>query len=254
MRPSLRQVLFKQQQTKSLDWEYVGIGAGTSPTSGNATPTEPAGVAQGDLLVCVIAYRDTAAFTAPAGWTIVQQQSSGNTDVDVPTSIASGLIAYIVRGASAPSYVFTRTGGDIAIPRVTAYRPVNGTITFDESNSVTLGVAGTTVSMTGFTTNAANSLIVVGACGASNSSATDFDAATDPTTGSGAGNTTTTGTITAGTWRRRNSTGSSNGADTNVSIADAVRATAGATGDIQYTAAASRRHVIVGAAFTLTPT
>lgn len=235
-------------------WEYIANGAFASSTSGNVTPTEPTGAAQGDLLVCVIAYRDTAAFTAPAGWTIVQQQSSGNTDVDVTTSIASGLIAYIVRGASAPSYTFTRTGGDIAIARVMAYRPVGGTITFDESNSATLGTAGTTVSMTGFTTNDADSLIVVGACGASNSNATAFDAATDPTTGSGAGNTTTTGTITAGTWRRRNATGSTNGADTNLSIADAVRATAGATGDIQYTAAASRRHAIVGAAFTLTVT
>lgn len=234
-------------------WSYVGIGGGTSPTSGNVTPTEPTGAAQGDLLVCVISYRGSAAFTAPAGWTIVQQESSGNTDVDVSTSIASGLIAYIVRGASAPSYTFTRTGGDIAIARVVAYTPVGGTITFDESNSATLGSAGTTVSMTGLTTNAANSLIVVGACGASNSAASAFDAATDPTTGSGAGNTTTTGTITAGTWRRRNSTGSTNGADTNISIADAVRATAGATGDIQYTAASSRRHAIVGAAFTITP-
>ena len=235
-------------------WEYVGIGAGTTVSSGNATPTEPAGAASGDLLVCVISYRGSAAFTAPSGWTIVEQESSGNTDVDVSTSIASGLIAYIVRGASAPSYVFTRTGGDVAIPRVTAYRPVGGTITFDESNSATLGTAGTTVSMTGFTTNDANSLIVVGACGASNSTATDFDAATDPTTGSGSGSSTATGAIAAGTWRRRNSTGTTTGADTNISIADAVRATAGATGDIQYTAAASRRHVIVGAAFTITST
>ena len=234
-------------------WSYVGVGAGTSPTSGNVTPTEPTGAAQGDLLVCVISYRSSAAFTAPAGWTIVQQESSGNTDVDVSTSIASGLIAYIVRGASAPSYTFTRTGGDIAIARVVAYTPVGGTITFDESNSATLGSASTTVSMTGLTTNAADSLIVVGACGASNSTATAFVAATDPSTGSGASSTTTAGTIVSGTWRRRNSTGSTNGADTNISIADAVRATAGATGDIQYTAAASRCHVIVGAAFTLTP-
>ena len=234
-------------------WELVAVGGGVGGSSGNATPSEPTGAAQGDLLVAVISYRDTATFTAPAGWTIVEQESSGNTDVDVSTSIASGLIAYIIRGASAPSYTFTRTGGDVYLSRVVAYRPVGGTITFDESNSATLGSASTTVSMTGFTTNAADSLIVVGSCGASNSTASAFVAATDPSTGSGVTTSTSPGAIATGTWRRRNSSGSTNGADTNLSIADAVRATAGATGDIQYTAASSRRHAIVGAAFTLTP-
>jgi hypothetical protein len=74
------------------------------------------GIQEGDLIVAGIASRSSEAFTLPVGWSLVAtQQTSGNGNFP-PSATASGVMAYVVRGATPPSRVFTRSGGsDVAI-------------------------------------------------------------------------------------------------------------------------------------------
>lgn len=70
---------------------------------GNLTATEPAGAAEGDILVAIWE-QDNSAVTLglPAGWTEVQRGNDG--------SAFAWVVGYIVRGASAPSLTFTASG------------------------------------------------------------------------------------------------------------------------------------------------
>jgi hypothetical protein len=229
-----------------MPWGVPKIGSLVEVASGNITLTEPASVAQGDLMVACIGYRSNAAFTLPSGWTLcAPQQSSG--DTDATNGIASGVMAYIVRGASAPSLVFTRTGGDVAQGRIISYSG-GGSSPYVTGSSATLGSASATVTTATLTTPHANCLIVAMSSAGDTLSASAFDAATDPTTASGATDTTTA--PTAGTWIERADNSTGTGADHGLAIADAVRATAGATGTIQATISASARHVMIAAVFT----
>lgn len=230
-------------------WTLVGIGGAATATSGNLALTAPAGGQKGDLYVAVIAYRSNAAFTGPANWTIHQQQSTGNTSTTTNTSIGSGLIASIVHSGTAPATTFTRTLGDVALGRIFIYRASNGYPTFMTSSSSTAAANATALSTAELNITGADTLIVAGFCGADNTTVSTFDAATDPTTASGATDTTTP--PTAGTWYERADTGTNTGADTALGIADAVKATPGLTGSITCTAGVSSRHVMVAAAFNV---
>jgi hypothetical protein len=232
-----------------MPWGVPKIGALATAASGDLTLIEPAGIAQGDLMVACIGYRDSAAFTLPSGgeWTLVAtQQSSG--DIDATFGIASGLMAWAVRGAGAPNLVFTRTAGDIAQGRLLCYTGATAA-PFDVGTANTLASASATVTTATFTTAEANELIVAMTSAGDNLTATAFDAATDPTTASGATDTTTA--PTAGTWIERTDDGTNTGADNGLATADAIRATAGATGTIQATISGSARHVMIAAAFKL---
>ena len=232
-----------------MAWSIVAVGAVATPVaSGNYTMTEPAGATDGDLLVACLSFRSNVAFGLPSGWALVAtQQNSG--DVDNTNGIASGLMAYIVRGPSAPALTFTRTGGDLALGRIVAYRGNHATAPLDTGSSNTLAVANATATTATITTAEAEELIVAFCSPGDNLTGSAFDAATDPTTASGATDTTTA--PTNGTWIERADSGSVTGADGACIIADAVRATAGATGTIQATISASARHVMVAGAFKL---
>jgi hypothetical protein len=232
-------------------WGVPKIGALATPvTSGNLTLAEPAGIAAGDLMVACIAYRSNAAFTVPGDWNLVAtQQSSG--DIDATNGIASGLMMWCVRGGSAPTLTFNRTGGDVASGRIIAYEGGHASAPFDTGTANTLGAASATVTTGTLTTAEAGELIVAMVSCGDNLTTSAFDAATDPTTASGATDTTTA--PTAGTWLERADDGSNTGADWGMAIADAIRATAGATGTIQATVSASARHVMIAAAFKLSP-
>jgi hypothetical protein len=159
-------------------------------------------------------------------------------------------MSYCIRGASAPGLVFTRTLGDVARAYIVAYRGVASSGTLVTQGSTTLAVAATAVSVTGVTTSNANDLIVVGGCNARNSTFTTFDAATDPATDSGT-NSSQTGNPIAGTWQERGDISTNSGADCGVAVADALRATGGATGNITMTASASARHVVLIGVFKM---
>lgn len=201
--------------------------------SGDLTFTEPSGAAQGDLLVVVIAYRDTAAFAAPSGWTLEKQESSGNTSTTTNTSIGSGLVAWIIRGGSAPALTFTRTGGDVAFGRIAAYKGVHQGNPARTSSSNTLAANSATVTTAALSVEAGD-LIVIGACGADNTTASAYLGATDPL---------------ANHFKERGDNNTTTGADTTVALADAVARKQGSTGTLQYTAGNSSRHVCIAVAF-----
>lgn len=228
----------------------IGTPVETTVSGGDLTLGEPAGIAQGDLLIACIAYRSNAAFSVPGtgGWSVVAtQQSSG--DIDATNGIASGLMAWCIRGASAPGLTFTRTGGDVARGCLIAYSGGHASAPYDTGSANTLGAASVTVTTGTITTAEAGELIVAMMAGGDNYTTSAFDAATDPTTASGATDTTTA--PTNGTWIERSDSGSNTGADTSLAIADAIRATAGATGTIQCTTSGAGRSVMIAGAFKL---
>jgi hypothetical protein len=232
-----------------MAWGVPKIGNLAAAASGNLALSEPAGIAAGDLMVACIGYRSNAAFTVPGDWNLVAtQQSSG--DTDATNGIASGLMMWCIRGGSPPTLTFNRTAGDVAQGRILAYSGATAS-PFDAGTANTLGSASTTVTTGTITTAEANELIVAMVSAGDNLSSSAFDAATDPTTASGATDTTTA--PTAGTWIERADDGTGTGADHGLAIADAIRASAGATGTIQATVSASARHVMIAAAFKMQP-
>lgn len=215
---------------------YAGVSSAVEVASGNITLTEPTGVQAGDLLVACISYRSTAAFTLPTGWALVATQNSGgNTTVNTVGSIVSCLMAYIVRGSSAPSLVFTRTAGDLALGRITAFRGTSSESPYDAGTTTVLGAASVTVNGAAVTTTQANELLVMAAAMARNNTAS-AEAATDPP---------------AAGWREAADSGTITGADGALAVAYATKGVAGSTGTPTYTASASALHGnIVGAFFT----
>jgi len=241
-----------------VPWNTELLGATAEVASGNLTLTEPAGVQVGDLLIACISYRSNAAFTRPSGWNDATSQNTGNTTANNTTSIGSGFMAYIVRGTSAPNLTFARTGGDVALGRIISYRGGAPGVSLTATGSTTMGATGTAISVAGVTTITPRDLIVVAACGARANTFSAF-AATNPATSSGT-NSAQTADPLEGTWQERSDNSTTTGADCTLAIADAVRSTAGATGNITATASASARHVVLIAAFredipvALTPT
>lgn len=230
-----------------MPWNWCGINAPTAVASGDLTFSEPAGSEEGDLFVASITYRSTTAFTLPALWEIVDVQlSGGNTTVNGTGSIASGLMAYIVRGSSAPDLVFERTGGDMAIGTLLSYRGGKLVGVYDTGRAELIAAQSTSITLPAITTANAEELLVMMAALARNTTASAFDAVTAPTVASGATNTTSEPTLN--TWLERNDRGSTSGADGAIAVADAIKTASGTTGQLSYTAAAAARHAqIVGA-------
>jgi hypothetical protein len=225
-----------------------GSAPGVIPTSGSITLNEPATVAEGDLMVACIAARGNASFTLPTGWTLVAQHTSGDTTVG--DGIASGLMAYIIRGASAPDLVFTRTGGDVAYGRIEAYSSPAASSPFDTHSATTLAATSTTAGTPGLTTAEDGELLVAMLAQGRLTSATNMAAATDPTVVSGAD--AVSGPM-MGTWLERVDVNSSSGADLALAVFDSVKRTAGATGNFTATSAATNRSVMIVAAFKRLP-
>lgn len=207
----------------------------TEVTSGNLTLTEPSGSTEGDLLVAGIAYRSNAAFTVPSGWALAAtQQSSGNTVTTTVGGIGSGLLAYIVRGASAPSFTFTRTAGDVAQGAVACYRCAPGyTWVYDIGSSATMAANGTTVSTAAFTTASTGELLVMMGAGGDNLTFSSYSS--------------TSTKIRAFTQRFQDAT--TTGADGTLAIADSIQASVATTGTLQYTSTGSDRNVIAVGGF-----
>jgi hypothetical protein len=214
--------------------------AGTVVVNGNVVASEPTGATAGDLLIYFITYRDSATFTFDPAWTVVYQDPGNLTDTP---GIA---IAYMKRGASAPNYTVTRTGGATAIGKVWAWRPTAGNAVLDTFSQNFVTPASTTMTAPSITTALANELLV--AVSNSWTSGTTISAfqATDPATASGA--TDTTNAPTAGQWRERYE--NTNTAE--MAIADAIKSTAGATGTVQATFSTSQKGRLLVMAFKLT--
>lgn len=228
-------------------WQFVGIwGDNTAPT-GDVTIQEPAGVQNGDLLIAAIAYRDTPDFTYPAGWTDAATPFTGANTASDNTGIPSGLLAYQIRSGT-PNLTFVRSApGGVSQAYCVAYRKISGTPVLDTSSSNRLSSASTTVTTPTLTTSQDNVLLVAFAAQARNSSITNFKAATDPSTQSGGS--TSSATPTSTQWLLRASAGTSSGAHVRGAVADAIKATAGATGTMQYTSSTGAKDGLLVGAF-----
>ncbi len=231
-----------------MAWGVPKIGTSVIDATGNFDLVEPAGVAQGDLMVACIAMRGNAVVSL-SGWTAAAtQQNSG--DTDTTDGIASGAMFYVVRGSSAPNLTVTRTGGDVAYAKIISYSGVSLTAPYDTGSAATQGSAGNTPTTATFNTALDNELIVAMVAYGDQYTVSAFDAATNPATASGATDTTTA--PTSNTWIERFDANSNTGADTGIGIADGIKATAGATGTIQATvSSASGRNVMMAAAFNM---
>lgn len=232
-----------------MAWTLVGVGTPASVASGNLTVNEPAGCQAGDLLVMGIAYRSTVFVDTPGDWNLLNFEISGDTATNA-NGIGSGGLYYCIRGSSAPTSTFTRTGGNAALGCIVAYRGVDSSDpTGTQTTSATLGASGTAVSTVGIETDTNNALIVAMLAGGGDTTVSGFDAATDPSTASGA--TDTSNDPTAGTWRERTDSLTTAGADTTLAMADAIKATAGVTGTLSCTTANGFRSVMVAASFNM---
>jgi hypothetical protein len=230
-----------------MAWGVPKLGTVAEVASGALTLAEPAGTAQGDLQIACIAIRSTVGFTN-ADWTKIEGQLSG--DTDATNGIAAGEMWYRVRGAAAGTLQFSRTGGDLGRGCILGYTggKQNATVVLGNHSSNTLAVASATATTGTISTTEATELIVAMSSAGDNLTASAFDA-TDPSTASGATDTTTA--PTAGTWIERTDTGTNTGADGGLAVADAIRANAGATGTIQATISGTGRHVMIASAFRM---
>jgi len=232
-------------------WSIVGVGAVVEVTGTAHALTEPAGIASGDLLIACISSRiaSTTPITIPAGWTAVGQQNNNNT-LTTTSAAASGVMAYIIRGASAPALTFTHpTAPSVAIGRTIAYR--NSTMAlpdpWDQGVVGTTAVNTTAVSFSGFPVGVDGELMVAMMAGGQEAAWSAFKSANTPSTASGATDTTTAPSTT--TWIERADTNTTTGADTSLAIFDAVKATKGATGNLTATASLGASHVLAMASF-----
>jgi hypothetical protein len=87
---------------------YRTISAAVAVASGTLTLTEPTGATTDDLLIACIGYRGTSATapTLPTNWLQIEKRFISNTATNANAS-SSLIMAYIKRGATAPSFAFT---------------------------------------------------------------------------------------------------------------------------------------------------
>lgn len=230
----------------------VGVASAVEVASGNLTLVTTGAVpSTGDLVIACIAYRSTPAFAAPdASWSIIEQQSSGNTSTTASTAIASGVMMVCESWpASPPSLVFTRTGGDVARGLLLVYRGQKASGALDTHSSATLAANSTTPATASITTATEQELLVAMVAGADNHNVSAFRAVTEPTTSSGARNEDTVGINGENAWFQRHDSTTTTGADTSIAVGDAIKPTAGATGEVQATHVVSSRHVMIVASF-----
>jgi hypothetical protein len=232
-----------------MAWTIVGVSSVVEATATPLTLTEPAGVADGDLLVACIASRTTATTAVTAtGWTAVGSQNNNNT-LTTGSALASGTMLYLIRSGT-PTLAFTLpTGISVALGRIVAYRGHAATTPLDVATAVTTAVSTTSVSVTGLTTTQADDLIVAMVSGGQEAAWSSFNA----TTPSGASGATDTSTAPSATWRERADSVTTTGADTSLGVFDALKTAAGATGNLTATASVAAGHVVIAGAFKIKP-
>ena len=234
-----------------VPWSFVGVSAVVETLTTTLNLTEPAGVADGDLLIATIASRTTATTAiSNTGWTAVNSQNTNNTTAST-SGIASGTMLYQVR-AGTPDLSFTLPAGiSVALGRIVAYRGNATTTPLDVSTAATTAAVTTACSWTGLTTTQDDDLIVAMVAGGQEAAWSAFNNVTTPIGASGATDTASAPSPTA--WIERADSLTTNGADTSLAIFDAVRTGTGATGNLTATASVGGGNVVIAGAFKILP-
>jgi hypothetical protein len=123
-------------------------------TGANLTATEPTGTASGDIIVALFAVQSGTTHGLPTGWT--QLTTSNNSQFEAT-------LGYIVRGASAPSLVFTVGASTYRELTLDSYRGVDNTTPMDVVGQF-LGntLTGTSIDPPAITPSSADTMIVAG--------------------------------------------------------------------------------------------
>lgn len=230
-------------------WSRVANSTDVIVSSGNITLSLPAGTQAGDLLVAGVSYRDNKPFSAPVGtsWVIAEQASNGNTSIF--SNIGSGFVAWMIRGASAPSTTFTRTGGNVAIGVIEAYRDLDGgVISLVDSSIYEAPSATSSVGTGALTSTTSNNLVIPIFCGADDISANRFFATDPPTQSSGI-------TAFSGAFPNLDKffltkyAATTTGADAGIMMGSAVKTSIGSTGTIIGVCGGNDRHVMAAMMF-----
>jgi hypothetical protein len=241
-----------------VDWTFVGVGL-ISLTYGNPTPAIPSGTQEGDLLVSVLSVKPDPVINPPSGWTLATTQNQGSV-ADVPGArVVGGALAWIVRGASDPPTQWgakANVSGDLTAAYTLAYRPSQGSVQFVAASSATAPSNSGSVETESILTVGPDNLIVACLCGADDGTTANngsFSAANDPSGSSASTRSTVPNASTQptrGAWVNRANFATSLFSDLSITVADAVRQTAGGTGTITAAHSISNaRHAIVAAAF-----
>src|SRR5262245_47276614 len=131
-----------------MAWTIVGVSSVVETTTTTLTLTEPAGVADGDLLVACIACRTTATIgpSIPSNWNTQAGQVNNSTATNT-SALASGFLTYQVRNG-APALTWTLPAGiSVAIGRIVAYRGVLQTPNPADTNLTSRTTATNTTSV-----------------------------------------------------------------------------------------------------------
>lgn len=228
-----------------MAWSIVGLNTAVAVASGNVAMSEPAGVASGDLLVACIGYRSNVAFTLPTDWILCDESNTGNTATNA-SGVGSAVMAYIIRGASAPALTFNRTGGNAAIGRIVAYRGVDQVSPFIAASAAVATASSTGLTIPTFTASrAAGDLVVVMFGGGGDTTLTSMGSPTGATSGA-----TDTTTAPGAAAQERQDSLTTSGADTTLAIVDGVyQDSAGVSGNFAATFAGAFWHAGVAAIF-----
>ena len=234
-------------------WAFVAAGTSVEATATAHTLTEPAGAAAGDLLVACIGSRiaSVSSITLPSGWTRVVDQTNSNTATNT-SATPSGMMAYIIRGGSAPSYTFTHpVAPSVALGRVFAYRNVHQTTPFQDFQSATSATAVLVAATVTGPAAADDNLIVALAVGGQEGTWSGFTSTTGTTSG------TTAASVLDpawGQWLERSDVLTSTGSDVSMAVADYVHQTGSGTGAVSATTTLSAAQVMIVGSFRLAPT
>src|SRR6478736_1940894 len=236
-------------------WTLRNVGTVVESITGTATLTltEPSGCGAGDLIIAGIGMRSTAtaagSISLPAGWTRIGESYTNNT-LTTSSAVPSGTVAYIIRGSSAPSYAFPYAVGNSVIQGqcVAYWAPSDRTISTDVVGPATMSsTSGIQPSVAGITTLTDDALLIHAIVGGQESQFNDFTC-TDPNVPSGPLNSSRAPTAA---WQRRFFANTTSGADVGIGIADAIKVTAGATGNFTCGATQGAFNLIFPFAFKL---
>lgn len=120
--------------------------ANASTTTATLTITKPTNTASGQVMVAVVSGAGTTTISAPSGWTLIQDTTSGS---------MRQLSYYRVAGASEPAnYAFTSSASRNASGGITTFSGVNTTVPVEASGEAN-GASGNAVApaITTLTTN-----------------------------------------------------------------------------------------------------
>jgi hypothetical protein len=132
------------------------VATKTTTSNGSLTLNAPAGVTDDDLLVACISFRGATTPSLPADWNLIERTTvTGNTSTNNTAAIASGLMAWIKRGATNPDFEFGAVTGEqfpnLAFGYVVRITGQDLTDPLAGSSVNTLASANSTVTTGGYT-------------------------------------------------------------------------------------------------------